>query len=77
MDKGTCYLTQITFHEDDEGVTQAKNLSIHEITEEQEGIDLLMMGNYIKKVSATSLNQSSSRSHCVFTITITGRSLIQ
>lgn len=35
-----------------------------------------MMGNFIKKVSATSLNQSSSRSHCVFTITIHGKSLI-
>lgn len=35
-----------------------------------------MKGNHIKKVSATSLNQSSSRSHCVFTINIIGKSLI-
>ena len=28
-------------------------------------------------MSATSLNQSSSRSHCVFTITVFGRSLIE
>lgn len=52
-----------------------KNLSIHEITEEEKGIDLLMKGNHIKKVSSTSLNQSSSRSHCVFTINILGRNL--
>ncbi len=33
------------------------------------------MGNFIKKVSSTSLNQSSSRSHCVFTVTIEGKHL--
>ncbi len=52
-----------------------KNLSINVIKEEQEAIDYLMMGNFIRKVSATTLNQSSSRSHCVFTILIEGRLL--
>lgn len=68
--------TKVTFYEDDYGTTQMKNLSVHEIDEEEKGIDLLMKGNHIKKVSATSLNQSSSRSHCVFTINIIGRNLI-
>lgn len=32
-----------------------------------------MMGNFIRQVSSTPLNQCSSRSHCVFTITIEGK----
>jgi kinesin family protein 6/9 len=66
---------QVSFYEDDEGSVQTKNLTVHSVTDEQQGIDLLMMGNFIKKVSATSLNQSSSRSHCVFTILVEGRCL--
>ena len=29
-----------------------------------------MMGNYIRRVSSTPMNQVSSRSHCIFTIAI-------
>jgi len=32
-----------------------------------------MMGNFVRQVSSTSMNQCSSRSHCVFTITLEGR----
>ena len=32
-----------------------------------------MMGNYIRRINATSLNQVSSRSHCIFTLNIKGR----
>jgi kinesin family member 6/9 len=31
-----------------------------------------MMGNYIRKVSCTNLNETSSRSHCIFTLNIKG-----
>ena len=31
-----------------------------------------MMGNFIRQVSSTPMNQSSSRSHCIFTITLEG-----
>lgn len=65
----------MAFYEDDDGGVQTKNLTVHSVTDEQQGIDLLMMGNFIKKVSATSLNQCSSRSHCVFTIIVEGRCL--
>lgn len=34
-----------------------------------------MMGNFIRHVSSTPLNQSSSRSHSIFTITMEGREL--
>ena len=47
-----------------------KNLSIHQIYSEQEGIDLMLMGNFIQHISATPSNQASSRSHSIFTIAI-------
>jgi kinesin family protein 6/9 len=33
-----------------------------------------MMGNFIRQVSSTPMNMCSSRSHCIFTITIEGKS---
>jgi len=64
---------KIALFEDDEGNIHLKNISVHHCSNEQEGIDLLMMGNFIRQVSATPMNQSSSRSHCVFTITLEGK----
>ena len=55
---------------------QTKNLTTHVIRNEEEGIDLLMKGNHIKKVSSTLLNQSSSRSHCIFVINVQGKNLV-
>lgn len=46
-----------------------KNLSVHLCTSEQQGVDFLMMGNFIRKISSTPMNQFSSRSHCIFTLT--------
>ena len=34
-----------------------------------------MMGNFMRKVNATNLNQASSRSHCIFTLNIRGKNL--
>jgi len=34
-----------------------------------------MMGNYIRRVNATNLNQASSRSHCIFTLNIRGKNV--
>ena len=36
---------------------------------------MLITGNYIRKVSSTPINQTSSRSHCIFTLAIEGRDL--
>lgn len=64
---------KINLYEDDNGNIHLRNLSVHECQSEQDGIDLLMMGNFIRQVSSTPMNQSSSRSHCIFTITLEGR----
>lgn len=45
-----------------------KGLSRNECEKEQDGIDYMMMGNYSRKVSATQMNNLSSRSHCLFII---------
>lgn len=37
--------------EDDDGNIHLKNLSVHQCMSEQDGIDLLMMGNFIRQVS--------------------------
>jgi len=36
---------------------------------------LLIIGNYIRKISSTPMNQTSSRSHCIFTLALEGRDL--
>jgi kinesin family protein 6/9 len=36
-----------------------------------------MMGNFIRQVSSTPMNMCSSRSHCIFTITIEGKSTVE
>ena len=33
------------------------------------------VGNYIRKVNSTNLNQASSRSHCIFTLNVKGKNL--
>ncbi len=58
--------------EDEECNLQMKNVKAHSCTTEDQGIDFLMMGNYNRKINATSLNQASSRSHCIFTLNIRG-----
>jgi kinesin family protein 6/9 len=47
-----------------------RNVKEHSCKTEGEALNYLMTGNFNKKINATSLNQSSSRSHCLFTLTI-------
>jgi kinesin family protein 6/9 len=64
---------KIQLYEDLQGNLHLKNLSIHQIYSEQDGVDLLMMGNFIRQVSSTPMNLVSSRSHCIFTIAFESR----
>jgi kinesin family protein 6/9 len=47
---------KINMYEDANQNFQMKNLSIHQCDSEQTAIDLLMMGNYIRRVSSTPMN---------------------
>jgi len=66
---------KIQLFEDDYGNIHLKNLSIHKIESEDDAIDLLMMGNFIRQVSSTPMNMASSRSHCIFTLAFESRDL--
>lgn len=66
---------KITLQEDRDANLHMRNLSVHCCRSEQDAIDLLIMGNFIRQVSATPMNPCSSRSHCIFTIAIEGRDL--
>lgn len=61
--------------EDEECNLQMKNVGVHAVGNEQEALNYHMMGNYIRKVNSTNLNQASSRSHCIFTLNIKGKNL--
>jgi kinesin family protein 6/9 len=52
-----------------------KNVGVHSVTNEQEALNYHMMGNYIRKINSTCLNQASSRSHCIFTLNVKGKNL--
>eukprot|EP00347_Sterkiella_histriomuscorum_P023771 403333442 len=66
---------KISLYEDNNANLHLKNLTIHSCQSEQDAIDLLMMGNFIRQVSATPMNPASSRSHCIFTIAIESKDL--
>lgn len=66
---------KITLFEDRNQDLHLKNLSIKEVNSVQEALELLMTGNYIRRVSSTPMNQTSSRSHCIFTLGLTGRDI--
>ena len=67
---------KIEFKRDNLGNIHLSNISLHEIDDAKPGIDLLMMGNYIRKQAATPMNQCSSRSHCIFTLTFEGMNMM-
>lgn len=66
---------KISLYEDSNANLHLRNLTIHQCTGEQDAIDLLMMGNFIRQVSSTPMNPASSRSHCIFTIAIEGKDM--
>ena len=43
------------------------NLCVHSVSSQEETLELIKKGNHLKKIRETDLNESSSRSHIVFT----------
>lgn len=66
---------KIIVYEDNSGNIMLKNLSMIKVENEQQALDLLMTGNFIRHVSSTPMNQASSRSHAIFSCMIEGREL--
>jgi kinesin family protein 6/9 len=47
-----------------------KNLGLIKVENEQQALDLLITGNYIRHIGSTTMNNASSRSHAIFNIII-------
>ena len=59
--------------DDDDGSTRVKGLSSHVVNSEEAAINLLFLGDTNRAVSETTMNAASSRSHCIFTISVEAR----
>ena len=56
--------------EDEHGNFHLKNLSMHVANNEEEALNLLFMGDTNRAIAETPMNQASSRSHCIFTLSL-------
>lgn len=61
--------------EDDENTIHVKNLSLQPAQNQEEALNLLFIGDTNKMIAETPSNPSSSRSHCIFIISITAKSV--
>jgi kinesin family protein 6/9 len=50
-----------------------RNLSAHQVATEEDAFNLLFIGDTNKMIAETPSNPASSRSHCIFIVTLTSR----
>ena len=68
---------EINFQEDSKGNVLVKGLSKHTVANEEEAFNLLFEGESNRTVSEHQLNKGSTRSHCIFTISIEMKSKVE
>ena len=68
---------EINFQEDSKGNVVVKGLSKHVVANEEEAFNLLFEGESNRTVSEHQLNKASTRSHCIFTISIEMKSKVE
>ena len=68
---------EINFQEDSKGNIVAKGLTKHSVANEEEAFNLLFEGESNRTVSEHQLNKGSTRSHCIFTISIEMKSKVE
>ena len=68
---------EINFQEDAKGNVIVKGLSKHVVANEEEAFNLLFEGESNRTVSEHQLNKASTRSHCIFTISIEMKSKVE
>ena len=66
-------MQKVNMLEDEDGVFHFRNLSVHPVASEEEALNYLFIGDTNRAIGETDMNQSSSRSHCIFTLTVEGR----
>ena len=69
-DQSTGRLDRLVPHEDEDGKVILTGLTLNEVASESDALDLLFLGDTNRVVAETSMNESSTRSHCVFCISI-------
>ena len=67
--------SKVKLLDDQKGDLQFFNLGVYEARTEDEALKLLFLGNENRVTSATIMNQASSRSHAIFSLTIEGRNI--
>ncbi|GBG27530.1 Kinesin-like protein KIF6 [Hondaea fermentalgiana] len=68
--KGLEDLPKVSMMEDEDGNVHLKNLSMHVANTEEDALNLLFLGDTNRAISETPMNLASSRSHCIFTISL-------
>ncbi|TPX57666.1 hypothetical protein PhCBS80983_g03680 [Powellomyces hirtus] len=66
-------LPKVSLQEDDGGNIHLRNLSCVTAKDEEEALNLLFIGDTNRMIAETPSNPASSRSHCLFIVTIMGR----
>uniref|UniRef100_K3WW28 Kinesin-like protein n=1 Tax=Globisporangium ultimum (strain ATCC 200006 / CBS 805.95 / DAOM BR144) TaxID=431595 RepID=K3WW28_GLOUD len=66
-------LPRVTMLEDEDGNCHLRNLSMHLVHSEEDALNLLFLGDTNRAVSETAMNATSSRSHCIFTVSLESR----
>ncbi|KAI9991322.1 hypothetical protein PInf_019003 [Phytophthora infestans] len=66
-------LPRVAMLEDEDGNCHLRNLSMHPVTTEEDALNLLFLGDTNRAVSETAMNLASSRSHCIFTVSLETR----
>jgi len=60
--------TKVQILDDEEGLQHLRNLRVYEVSSEVDALNLLFLGQVNRATAATSMNDVSSRSHCIFTV---------
>ena len=68
---------EINFQEDSKGNVIVKGLTKHSVANEEEAFNLLFEGESNRTVSEHQLNKGSTRSHCIFTISVEMKSKVE
>ena len=66
-------LPKVTLQEDEEGNVRMVNCSVHRSETEEDALNLLFLGDTNRAITETPMNLASSRSHCIFTMTVERR----
>ncbi|KAJ1421191.1 P-loop containing nucleoside triphosphate hydrolase protein [Ochromonadaceae sp. CCMP2298] len=66
-------LPKVSILEDEHGNFHLKNLSMHPAEAEEDALNLLFLGDTNRAIAETPMNMASSRSHCIFTLSIEAR----